>query len=198
MNTIQPRKAKARLFIDVHQRRILPRRTSILRSPTGEQTVLRDLKAQQLRPECIAQAYPLIQAALPKVPLEVWVAFARTLVEQRDRPKTGIISIVSEQGYIAGLSSYRVHQSLTHGQSLTADHFIALDMFDRQAVVYALAEAVEALAREHQCGAIHMNLLEKDGARVMDETASTLLSRGHRVEAVRLCKILPQPGESKC
>ena len=130
----------------------------------------------------------MIQAALPEVPLEAWLAFARALVEQQDRLETGIISIVSEQGYIAGLSSYRVHRSLTHGQSLTADHFVAMDMFDRGAVVHALAEAVEALARERQCGAVHTTLLEKNSA---DDTAAALARCGHRVESVRLCKILP-------
>jgi len=149
---------------------------------------VRELKAQPLRPECIAQAYPLIQAALPEVPLEAWMAFAQALVLHRDRPETGIISIVSEQGYIAGLSSYRVDHSLRHGHSLMADHFVAIDMFDRRAVVHALAEAVEALAREHRCGAVHTALLEKNSA---DDTATALARRGHRVESVRLCKILP-------
>lgn len=149
---------------------------------------MRELKAKQLRPESIAQAYPLIQAALPEVPLEAWLAFASALVEQRDPPETGIISIVSEQGYIAGLSSYQVHRSLTHGHSLTADHFVAMDLFDRRAVVNALAEAIEALARERRCGAVHTNLLEKNST---DDTAAALARRGHRVEAVRLCKILP-------
>ena len=152
---------------------------------------MRELTAQPLRPERIAQAFPLIQAALPGVPLEAWVAFARALIEERDRPETGIISIVSEQGYIAGLSSYRVDHSLMHGQSLTADHFVAIDMFDRHAVVHALAEAVEALARARHCGAVHTTLIDKSGAPGASQTVSTLTGRGHEVEAVRLCKILP-------
>lgn len=159
---------------------------------------MRDLKAQPLRPEHIALAYPLIQAALPEVPLEAWVAFAHALVQDRDQSETGIISIVSEQGYIAGLSSYRVDHSLVHGQSLTADHFIAIDMFNRRAVVHALAEAIETLARARHCGAIHTTLLEKGGvekggAPGAGSTISALTGRGHEVEAVRLCKILPPP-----
>ena len=163
----------------------------------GERDTLRELKAQPLTPECIAQAYPLVQATFPKVSLDDWMSFARALVLHRDRPETGIISIVSEQGYIAGLSSYRVDHSLIHGQSLTAEHFIAIDMFDRRAVVHALAEAVEALAHEHRCRAVHMNLLEKNSASDKDGMASTLTQRGHRVEAVRLCKVLPTTVENK-
>jgi hypothetical protein len=163
-----------------------------------EYRTLRELTVQRLRPEHITQAFPLIQAALPGVPLEAWVDFARALIEEEtDRPETGILCIVSEQGYIAGLSSYRVEHSLMHGQTLTADHFVALDMFGRRAVVHALAEAVEALARTRNCGAIHTTLIEKgaliekDGIRGVGHTISALTDRGHEVEAVRLCKILP-------
>lgn len=139
----------------------------------------------------------MIQAALPEVPLEAWVAFARALVQDRDRPETGIISIVSEQGYIAGLSSYRVDHSLVHGLSLTADHFVAIDMFDRRAVVYALADAVEMLARERRCTAIHTTLIDKTSARGADDTVAALTRRGHRVEAVGLCKLLPPKTSAK-
>ena len=170
---------------------------SSVRGAAGERDILRELKAQPLTPECIAQAYPLVQASFPKVSLDAWVAFARALVLHRGRPETGIISIVSEQGYIAGLSSYRIGHSLIHGQSLTADHLIAMDMFGRQAVVHALAEAVEALAHQHRCGAVHMNLLEKNGTPDKEGMASTLTQRGHRVEAVRLCKVLPPTVENE-
>jgi len=169
----------------------------MVRRIAKEQQTLRDLTARSLRPEHIAQAFPLIQAALPGVPLEAWVAFARALVQDRDRPETGIISIVSEQGYIAGLSSYRVDHSLMHGQSLTADHFVAIDMFDRQAVVNALADAVEALARACDCGAVHTTLLDKGGAHGAGTTVSTLAGRGHEVEAVRLCKILSRTDRAR-
>jgi len=157
----------------------------------GELTVLRELKVQPLKPECIAQAYPLIQTVLPNVPLEAWIAFARALLQPGGPLETGILSIVSEQGYIAGLSSYRVDPSLTHGHSLSADHFVALDMFDRHAVVEALAGALEALALKRRCGAVHTTLRDKNGEGGTDHTKSTLVQRGHRLEAVRLCKALP-------
>lgn len=125
------------------------------------------------------------------------MAFAQALLEPPGRPETGIVSIVSEQGYIAGLSSYRIDHSLTHGHSLTSDHFVAIDMFDRQAVVHALAEAIESLALEHRCGAIHTNLPEKNSARGGDDTTAALVQCGHHLESVRLCKILPLTVESK-
>jgi len=156
---------------------------------------LRDLKVQTLGPEHIAQAYPLIQAALPEVSLDAWAGFARALIHQHERPDSGLLGVVSEQGYLTGLSSYRVARDLLHGRTLTADHFVAIDLFDRRAVVHVLADAIEALARERQCGAVHTTLQEKGGMSGPASTMSTLAGRGHQVESVCLCKILPMTAQ---
>jgi hypothetical protein len=155
------------------------------------------LKVQTLGPEHIAQAYPLIQAALPEVSLDAWVDFARALMHPRDRPDSGLLGVVSEQGYLTGLSSYRVARDLLHGRTLAADHFVAIDLFDRRAVVHALADAIEALAREQQCRAVHTTLQEKGGLSGPASTMSTLAGRGHQVEAVCLCKVLPPQAQDK-
>jgi hypothetical protein len=152
---------------------------------------LRDLKVQTLGPEHIAQAYPLVQAVLPEVPLDAWTVFARALMRHRGRPSSGLLGVVSEQGYLTGLSSYRVASDLLHGRTLTADHFVAIDLFDRRAVVHALADAIEAMAREQQCRAVHTTLPEVSGLSGPASTMSTLAGRGHQVESVCLCKILP-------
>ncbi|HEY5598937.1 MAG TPA: hypothetical protein VIK47_09050 [Kiloniellales bacterium] len=151
---------------------------------------MRDLKVQALGPNHIAQAYPLIQATLPEVPLEAWLAFARAIVGQRSQPHSGLLGVVSEQGYITGLSSYRVAYDLVHGRSLVADHFVAMDLFDRKSVVHTLANAIEALARERQCGAVHTSLQDSRNQSGRQSTAATLADRGHHVESVCLCKIL--------
>lgn len=156
---------------------------------------MRHLTNQPLTCDRIGQAFTLIQAALPDVALEDWRSFAMPLVQPQGQPMAGILTVMSEQDYIAGLSIYRIEHDLQHGPALVADHFMALDLFDRPAVVHALAAALEDLARERGCTAIHTNIpdradvsRDKEGGLV-----STLRSRGHRVESLRLCKILDRP-----
>jgi len=152
---------------------------------------VRELRTRPLGPDHIGQAYPLVQASLPQVPLAAWTAFAQAMILQEQQLDAGIVTVLTEQGYIAGLCSYRIEPDLVHGRSLTAEPFLAIDMFDRMAVVHALADAIEAIARNRRCEAIHTTLPEKhrraDGGLAFD-----LSDRGHQVEALRLCKILPQ------
>ncbi|MFQ5774047.1 MAG: hypothetical protein ACE5GS_05990 [Kiloniellaceae bacterium] len=156
---------------------------------------MRNLKVRPLSRDRIGQAFPLLQASLPEVSLEHWRKFASPLVSSRAGPTSGILTVVSEQDYIAGLSIYRIEPDLQHGAALIAEHFMALDLFDRTAVVHALAEALEALGREHGCAAIHTSVPERYAkVRAVDGgLVSALCSRGHRVESLRLCKLLGHP-----
>ena len=107
-------------------------------------------------------------------------------------PRAGILVVLSELDYIAGLSIYRVDNDLQHGCALSADQFLALDLFDREAVVHALAEALEAVARDNGCAALHTVLPERTvkGPASVDGLMAMLYALGHRVETVRLCKRL--------
>jgi hypothetical protein len=156
---------------------------------------VRHLTIHHLSPERVGQAFALIQAVMPGVGLEDWQKFATPLVDPRARTRGGILTVVSEQAYIAGLSIYRVEPDLEHGPALVADHFTALDLFDRQAVVHALAGALEDLARERGCTAIHTNVRERTALKREDDNSlvSALCSRGHHIESLRLCKVLSQP-----
>jgi hypothetical protein len=152
---------------------------------------MRKLETRRLTSERIAQVYPLIQAALPEVTLEDWQAFAAPLVAPEAQPDAGIITVASEQGYIAGLCSYRIEHLLEHGSALNAEHFLVLDLFDQETVVHALAEAVESLARERHCTAVHTNLADTDTRKASSGwMARQLGGRGHRIEGRRLCKVL--------
>ena len=161
---------------------------------------MRQLTVKLLSGDRIDQAYPLVQAALPQVGLEQWRAFARAQIA--GNPETsGIQSVLTEQDYVAGLSVYRVDNDLCHGPTLTADHFMALDLFSRTAVIHALADFLEDLARRHGCGAVHTHVAERadrwDGPT--DCMASVLCERGHVVKSLRLCKLVeqgPQPAQS--
>ncbi len=153
------------------------------------------LKIRPLSAERVSQAFPLIQTALPEVTLAAWRDFAAALMSGGDAPggarEGGILAVTDERDYIAGLCSYRVAPDLVHGRLLDADHFLAFDLLDRRPVAEALAEALEALARERGCRAVHTRLPHKITAPDPGHGLSGLLAaRGHRVESLGLCKRL--------
>ncbi|MEE8559655.1 MAG: hypothetical protein V3S88_02975 [Alphaproteobacteria bacterium] len=153
---------------------------------------MREFTTQPLTRDRIAQAFPLVQAALPGVSMEDWRAFADAFVSAYPQSASGILTVVSEQGYIAGLCTYRIERDLVHGRALTADHFMALDLFERNAVARALADRIEALARERHCAAVHTNLVPAGGQLpgVKGRLIRLLQARDHRIESVRMCKVL--------
>ncbi len=148
---------------------------------------MRHLKTRPLDAARVAQAFPLIQAALPEVTLAAWRAFAAALMSsapapgdapgnapggapggapgdpRRDTPEGGILAVTDGRDYIAGLCSYRVVPDLVHGRLLDASHFLAFDLLDRRPVAEALAEGIEDLARRHGCGAVHTLLPHRAG-----------------------------------
>ncbi len=151
---------------------------------------MRSLETQPLTPGRVAQAFPLIQIAFPEVSLEDWRAFATPPASAQSQTNGGIITVVSEQGYIVGICCYRVAQDLQHGNVLMAEHFLILDLFDQQAVVHALADAAESLARERRCTAIHTSLPETEVKGADAWLVRILRDRGHRFESLRMCKLL--------
>ncbi len=162
------------------------------------------LKVRPLSAACINQAFPLIQTALPGVTLAAWRDFAAALISgtdaQGDAPgdargdarEGGILAVADERNYIAGLCSYRVVPDLFHGRLLDAGHFLAFDLLDRRPVAEALAEALEVLARERGCAAVHTHLPYRTAAPTEpgDGLSGLLAARGHRVESLGLCKRL--------
>ena len=156
--------------------------------------VVRLLRTRPLTLDRIGQAFPLVQATFPEVTLDEWTHFAGAAVSRREPLPAGILTVLSELDYIAGLSIYRVEADLQHRCALVADHFFALDLFDRGAVVHALAEALEDVAREHGCVAVHTILPERvaKGRNGAGGLIATLHDLGHQVGMVRLCKRLGQ------
>ena len=151
---------------------------------------MRNLETRSLTTERVAQAFPLIQTALPAVTLEEWSDFATPLASPAGQATSGVVTVISEQDFIVGLCCYRVEQDLRHGAVLLANHFLILDLFGQQAVGRALADAVESLARERRCTAIHTSLPETGVKGADDWLVRILRSRGHRVESLRMCKLL--------
>lgn len=172
----------------------LARREDCRRVQLHDGIAVRILETRPLTPERIAQAFPLIQTAFPAVGLEDWRDFATPLASAKGPADGGIIIAVSEQGYIVGLCCYRVARDLQHGAVLMADPFVALDLYDPQAVVRALADAVESLARERRCTAIHTSP-SGTGVKGADAWLIRILrNRGHRFESLMMCKLLAGSG----
>jgi hypothetical protein len=153
---------------------------------------VRELKIRPLSAKRIAQAFPLIQTALPEVTLAAWRGFAAALMSGADDREGGILAVSDEHDYIAGLCSYQVVPDLVHGRLLDTDHFVAFDLLDRRPVAEALAEAVEALARKRGCSAVHTHLPQRNAAppEPGNDLAELLAARGHRIENLDLCKRL--------
>lgn len=151
----------------------------------------RNYKIKSLSPENAALAYPLIQAVLPAVSLEAWLAYTAK-INQSTAEATGIIIVESSRGYIHGLFHYNEATTLGHGKVLNVDNFIALDTGDRAAAIKMLIGVMEDLAREFGCDAIHTNLPDawicaKSGtATVLDH----LRDAGHERNIVKLSKTL--------
>lgn len=131
---------------------------------------------------------------LHRFPVDMHGRSILNVAPRQGRVDSGIITVVSEQGYIVGLCCYRVAQDFQHGNVLMAEHFLILDLFDQKAVVHILADAAESLARERRCTAIHMSLPKTEGKGADAWLVRILRDRGHRFESLRMCKLLvPSP-----
>ena len=166
---------------------------------------MRQLDTRPLAAKRIAQAFPLVQTSLPEVTLEAWCDFATALLSGGGpglmgpglmgpglMGQGGILAVTDARDTIAGLCAYHVVPDLVHDRLLAVEHFLAFDLLDRRAVAHALAQGVEALARERRCGAVHTSLpraanANPDRGGGLLEVLST---RGHRVESLGLCKRL--------
>ena len=95
-----------------------------------------------------------------------WVRYAREHLQgihiQNERCR-GIVTIESEDGYIHGLFLYTVDRDLKRGRSLRCEHVIALDLFHGEKVAASILDAIQALAREHDCGAISISVQFRNG-----------------------------------
>lgn len=136
----------------------------------------------------VDQAFPLVQSILPDITIDVWRRYAASMLD-RSFADRGIMT-VQALGYIHGLFSFRVEDSLQHGRSLLVDNFTVLDLFTPAAPAIALLRAMDDLAEALDCRAIHTYL--PNGERLAPDYRGWILrqfrDRGHHVESVALCK----------
>ena len=132
----------------------------------------------------IDQAYPIVHTLLPALAMDDWRRYAHTLIAEPD-PVRGVMT-AQHGGYIRGLFCHWPDRSLQHGDMLIVDNFTVMDLFNPEGATRALVQAMEAMAAQHGCGAIHTLLSE---ARP-DALHGHLEEQGHRVIKVVLCKPL--------
>jgi hypothetical protein len=152
-----------------------------------------DFNIEPLSRDQIHAVYPLIREAVPTLDLPSWLRFARHLTAPRRGGQEGIIA--ARRGgrmFPSGLFCYRVEDDLKLGKVLIADHFVAVDLLHPGAVLAALVEELDDLAKRLGCNAVRS--LAHGG---VPSVAGGLYAAGHRPDdASLLLKTLLQPQRS--
>jgi hypothetical protein len=152
---------------------------------------VRKLNASLLTTPEVDHAFPLIRAICPGAELEGWRSFARQRVAAGPESGTGILIVRNEQSCIVGLCAFQLSYDLLHGPVLFSDHFCALDIVEQGAIARALENAMEKIARRHGCAAVHTNVAAAGNTPDDGWLCAVLYERGHRVEGLHMCKLIP-------
>ena len=149
-----------------------------------------DFIIEALSREQSLSVYPLVREAVPTLDLSTWLRFARQLTGKRRGGQSGIIGARREgRTFPSGLFCYRVELDLKLGKVLIADHFVAVDLLDPAAVIAALVEELDRLAKRLGCQAVRS--LVHGGAFDLE---GGLFAAGHRPEGASfLLKELLEP-----
>ena len=154
---------------------------------------MRRLEVRSLIGQAIAQAYPLLQLTLPDLTLEEWTRFAGHHLAGSETAEGGILTVVDERGFILGLLDYTLDRELSHGRTLMVKTFVALDFLDtsRKDVATVLILAMEKLADQRGCSAIHTLVHQSDTEPRQAWIMDLLQIHGHKPKRVNLSKTLP-------
>ena len=153
------------------------------------------MKVQLLTEGKVAQVYPLIQLLQPKLSLEAWHRFTAAHLGDGDIVERGILTVEDDRGTVFAMLTYAIDPDLSHGRALVAKDLIAVTPLDKfkRAAISALFEAVENLAKEKHCWAVHTRISEAEARKEEDALRLSLLEEGHAVDHVVLCKPLSEP-----
>jgi len=172
--------------------------------------------ATPLRADQVDQAWPLVNAILPKVSLDDWRRYASdwqtetavsepsgsvTLFESANGlglqvatsvPEAGIMTL-QEAGYIQAMFRYTVSDTLAHGRTLLVDEVLLLTPFHQNATDKAFSLAVEGLAERLACRSVHLLLTAAAQPNAVPSASSDGLHRaftnaGYQREGVWLCR----------
>jgi len=152
--------------------------------------LVRKLNVSLLSATEVDHAFPLIRTICPGAELEGWRRYALQRLTGTPGDGTGILVVRNEQECIVGVGAFQLSHDLMHGLILYADHFCALDIVDQATVARALENGLEKIARRHGCAAVHTTVASP-GSKDDGWLCSVLYERGHRVEGLHMCKLLP-------
>jgi len=107
-----------------------------------------------LSPAQFRQAYPLLQVSGADFTLDQWLEYAKGLHERRDKG-TGILSAVSEDGYIHALATYELWARCADARVIEVEYFCYLDLLN-QSVGPLLIRALEERGHIHDCSEVRV------------------------------------------
>lgn len=143
-----------------------------------------------MTPQEVDRAFALIRTLFPQADLDSWRRFARQRIAP-EGSRTGILFVENEQDCIVGIGAYQLSEDLIHGRVLAADQFCAIDVVDQPNVARALESGIEKIARRHGCAAVHTTIAQTGNHIDDDWLSSVLYERGHRIEGLHMCKLIP-------
>lgn len=151
------------------------------------------LRARELTADRMAQAFPLVQLANPKLSFDGWQRYAAYRTQEDMREPGGMLLIEDSSEHIAGLFGYLIDLNLQHGRVLVARDLVTLALFEHQRcqTLRTIVETLDELASTHACTAIHTltaNPLscEDSGGPL----AELFAAAGHRCEPWGFCKLM--------
>lgn len=146
--------------------------------------VQNEITVESITAADIRPLFPLVQAVEPGLLWSQWDRYARRLARINPRTKEGIV-VARRRSHImpCGAVCYRLDRDLRFGSVLTAEHFIAVDLLYPDAVLAALATALDELARRFGCTAIRAIVHDRD-----PKIAEDLGGAGHNREGLTLTK----------
>ncbi len=146
-----------------------------------------------LTPDRVREAFPLVSVFHRDLSKDAWSEYAAAFVELSENgQRHGIMTVQSDAGYIHGLSAYHVKSELRRGSVLQVENFVVMDLFGAKRVAKMLLDALEGLARSHQCHCMSLTLLDPHMRRWLRETQrpapDLFAAAGFRGEPLRLRK----------
>ena len=103
-----------------------------------------------LKPEQVAQAYPLVRMALPQLELGEWQDYAAAMAS----PGSGVLTLLAPSDAIHALAAWRAVPNLHHGRALIVELFVAFELSRKAPARAALVDGLHQLADGLGCQAV--------------------------------------------
>lgn len=167
----------------------IPRGTAVIVTEMTGKYVVKPLGEGQ-----VMQAYPLVQTAVPRLTLDQWVDYAKSVCTDRpaNKPSAGVMSAQNAEGYIYGLYCHEVTQDIQHGRILKVSNLIAAGLYDANGIVDGMIDSILEIARDEGCSAVKVDLPDspKAGPAPVEGVAGALKGAGYQLESVALHRSL--------